>query len=122
MIIDTSSWSQRQTVVLLMLATNPDWRTWAARSALLHREMGNPKVAGNSQAKALTSTTTSGGKRPGATRPRVLLQTHQAFFEKALSPETYHLSTGIQTFRDLIITQTLGCQENHLGSLYLKIR
>ena len=60
-----SSWSQRQTVVLLMLATNPDWRTWAARSALIHREMGNPKVAGNSQAKALTSTTTSGGKRPG---------------------------------------------------------
>ena len=26
-----SSWSQRQTVVLLMLATNPDWRTWAAQ-------------------------------------------------------------------------------------------
>ena len=60
-----SSCSHRHTVLSLTVATMPC--RWASRtiSAVLKRDSGTPNVAGNSHARALTWTTTSGGKSPG---------------------------------------------------------
>lgn len=58
-----SSESQRQTVLSLMLATNPVRLTSAATSEVLIRGRGIPREAGNSHAKAFTWMTRSGGKR-----------------------------------------------------------
>jgi len=66
-----SACSQRHAVMSLMVATSPAWRTCRPRSATLQRDSGIPCVAGNSQARALTCTTRSGGEtggRPGRDR------------------------------------------------------
>ena len=66
-----SSCSQRQTVLSLIRATNPECSACRATSATLSRDNGRPKVAGSSQASALISTLISGGKargRPGRAR------------------------------------------------------
>jgi hypothetical protein len=55
-------------VLPLMEATNPLWHTSRTKSLVLQRDNGNSCVAGNSHAQALTCTTSSGGKNPGATR------------------------------------------------------
>ena len=50
-----ASWfSQRHTVLSLMVATKPDRRTSPATSAVLHRERGRACFLGDSQTKALT--------------------------------------------------------------------
>src|SRR5205823_1663267 len=59
-----SSLSHRQRVVSLREAASPQERTWAPSSATLQRERGAPTRLGNSQAIALTCTTSSGGKNP----------------------------------------------------------
>jgi len=60
-------------------------------------------VAGSSHAKALTCTTSSGGKRPGATRSGTFFQTCQAFLKEALAPQANHFTASIQALSDLII-------------------
>ena len=47
---------------------------------------GTPCVAGSSQARALTCTTSSGGKNPGTPRAGAFFQTRQAFLKEALAP------------------------------------
>lgn len=79
-------------------------------------------MLGNSQAMALTCTTTSGGKSPGATGAGEFLQPLEAFFEKSLSPHADHLTAGIQTLGDLVIGPALGRKQDHLGPDDLKIR
>ena len=88
---------------------------------MLHRENGRPARAGNSQASALTATTTSGGKSPGATRAGMILETGQALFEKALAPEGHDLPPGVQTPGDRVIGAAFGRQEDHLGADDLKM-
>src|SRR3990172_858458 len=108
-----SSCSQRQTVLSLTVATMP-WR-WACRtmSAVLRRERGTPRVAGNSHARALTWTTTSGGKSPGATRAGALLQAGQAFMEEELAPETDDIAADGEGRGDLVIGAALRGQQDH---------
>jgi len=60
-----SGWSHRHTVMSLIVALMPARRTSRAISAVLNRESGTPKDAGNSHASALTWTTTSGGRARG---------------------------------------------------------
>jgi hypothetical protein len=79
-------------------------------------------VAGNSQASALTCTTSSGGKNPGTTRAGTLLQTGQSFFEEALSPQAHNFATSVEASGDLIVGQALGGKKNHSGAQNLKIR
>jgi len=63
----------------------------------------------------------SGGKRPGATRSRTFLQAGQSLFEEALAPLADDFPASIQTVSDLIVGQTLGRMEDHLGAEHLKI-
>jgi hypothetical protein len=112
-----SSWSQRHTVLSLIVATNPAERTCRAMSAVLHRDKGIPVVAGSSQARALTSIMTSGGKNSGASRAVSIIESRQAFFEETLPPESDNFASGIQPFGNLTIAQSLCSQEDDLCTL-----
>jgi hypothetical protein len=79
-------------------------------------------VAGNSQASALISTMSSGGKSPGATCAGSFLQTRQSLLEEALSPLADHLTTRVKPRGDLIVVDSGSRHEDHLGSLNFKIR
>jgi hypothetical protein len=114
--------SQRQTVLSLMVATNPDCRACCATSATLRRDNGKPSVAGSSHASALTCTTTSGGKSPRSARASLILQSRQAFFEKALAPQAHDLAARMQARGNLVVAQAIGGEEDHLGPEHLIIR
>src|SRR2546422_7380830 len=89
-----SSCSQRQTVLPLMLATKPVAQAWRASSGALQRDNGCCSVAGNSQARALTCTTTSGGERPGAPRAWEVLQPAEPLGEKAFAAQADDFAAG----------------------------
>src|SRR5450759_4481038 len=101
-------------------ATSPLRSTSRAMSVQLKRDSGRPRVAGNSQAIALTSTTTSGGKSSGTTRAQTFLQTRQTVLVEPLAPLTYHVAPNVQSHSDLVITESLGGKENHLGARDIK--
>ena len=90
-------------VVPLIDAISPERRTCSAISAERHRDKGTPKVAGNSQAMALTSTISSGGKNPGSTWARPLLEPAQALLEEPLTPHAYDFAPRIKPLRDFVI-------------------
>ena len=114
--------SQRQTVVLLMVAAMPLVRVVRARSSRLQRARGRPRSEEGSQARARTCTTTSGGESPQATGAREFLKAIQAVFEEALAPEADDLAAGVEALGDEAIGEALGGEEHHLGADYLEIR
>jgi len=73
-------------VLSLMRATSPDCRAYRATSPTLNRDSGKPSVAGNSQASALISTVSSGGKSPGASWASSFVEARQSILEEALAP------------------------------------
>jgi hypothetical protein len=87
-------------------------------SAALKRESGRPSVEGNSQAMALTCTTTSGGKNRGAARTWSLLQAWQALVKEAFAPKTNDVAAHRQRGGDFVIGQTLRRQKDHSGTKY----
>src|SRR6516165_10554502 len=91
-----SSCNQRQSVLPLMEASKPLCWTCCTRSVVLQRDSGRPYLAGSSQAKALTCTTSSGGKSPGTTRTSMLFQPREAISKEALAPERYHFTSGVE--------------------------
>jgi hypothetical protein len=91
-------------------------------SAVLILERGSPSFSGNSQARAFTSTTTSGGKSPGPPRSRTVLQPLEALPEEALSPLAHHLPPRVEASSDLVVGKSLAGEKDHLGTLYFKIR
>jgi hypothetical protein len=105
-----------------MRATNPERSAWRATSATLNRDNGSPKRAGSSQASALISTVSSGGKSPRATWAGSFLQARQSLLVEALSPQTDHFTPGIQPGRNLIVAHSLGRHEDHPGPLHFGIR
>jgi hypothetical protein len=117
-----SSLSQRQRVVSLREAVSPQERTGAPSSATLQRERGAPTRRGNSQAIALTCTTSSGGKNPGPARAFGVLQPGQSFFEEPFSPTADDLASRAEAVGDLIIGEALLSEENHFGAGDHKIR
>jgi len=67
------------------LRYNAPCETSRAKSWRLNRDRGKPVSAGSSQAKALTCTTTSGGKKTGrAPRPGFSLQASESFLEETV--------------------------------------
>jgi hypothetical protein len=46
----------------------------------------------------------------------MILKTGHALFEKALAPEGYDLSPGVETLGDRVIRPTFGRQQDHLGA------
>jgi hypothetical protein len=79
-------------------------------------------MEGNSQAIALTYTTSSGGKNPGASRALAVFQTGQASLKESLSPHADDLSSGAEAFGNLIVGETFVSQKHHLGADHHKIR
>ena len=93
----------RQIVAAEMAATTPLIMSSRASSAQLQRDNGTPVVAGSSQAKALISVFTEGGKDPGPTRARKILQPVEATLKEPLPPAPHHLRAGIESGCDLHI-------------------
>jgi hypothetical protein len=91
-------------------------------SPVLHLDKGIPLVTGNSQARAFTSITTSGGKNPGATRAILIRKPRQALFKETLPPEADNFSFRIQSVSNLVVPQSLCSKEDDLCTLNLKIR
>ena len=89
---------------------------------MLMRDNGSPRLAGNSQASALTCTTTSGGESPGASGPGALLKSRQAFVEEPFPPMADDLPPRVAPRGNLVVLQSLCGQEDHLGPLNLEIR
>ena len=90
-----SAWSQRHTVLVLSVATSPLARAAAARSAAVQRARGAPDRVGNSHARALTWTTTSGGKTPGPPRAWPFRQAGEALVIEALAPQAHHFAPRV---------------------------
>ena len=81
---------------------------------MLHRDSGTPSSLGISQAIAFTWTTISGGKSPGSSGPRPVLQACETLLEEPFPPETDDLTASIQAGRDLVVGQPFRRKENHL--------
>jgi hypothetical protein len=109
-----SASSHRQTVRPLIEATIPRRTTSRAMSGQLNRENGNPCSYGSSQARALTSTTTPGGKKIRPARPRAALQAAQPLLAKPFSPLADDLPRQIQAGSDLGVFQPGTGQEHDL--------
>jgi hypothetical protein len=88
---------------------------------VLKRESGTPSVAGNSQARALTWTTTSGGKSSGTARARTLVEAGQAFIEEAFAPQADDVSADGQRGRNLVIAEALGRGQHDAGAEHLTV-
>ena len=113
--------SQRHMVLSLMVATSPLRSTSRAMSPRLKRDSGSPRFVGSSQAMALTSTTTSGGKNSGPPRALEFLQTRQTSLEEAPTPLTHDVTSDIEPGGDLVVAESFGGKENHLGAHHIKI-
>ena len=116
-----SSCNHRHTLLSLIVATLPARRTSRAISAVLKRESGTPSVAGNSQARALTWTTTSGGKSPGTARARTLVESGQAFIEEAFAPQADDVAADGERGRNLVSAEALGRGQDDAGAEHLKV-
>src|SRR5260221_14287740 len=114
--------SQRQTVVSPMEATRPRRTTSPWMSDKLKRENGRPALAGSSHARALTAMTTLGGKADRTSSSRLLLQAEEPLLMEALSPLADDLPRRIETRRDLVVTEPLGCEQDDLGTNDIAIR
>lgn len=90
-----SALSHRQTVAPLMAATIPRCTASRVMSAWLKREKGRSLSAGNSQASALTCTSTSGGKKPGTTPAWAAFQARQSVVAETLPPFTDDLTRQV---------------------------
>src|SRR3970040_1085829 len=95
--------SQRHRVAPLISATRPWVTTSCWSSARDHRASGTPRVAGSSQARAFTATTTPGGKPGGPPAAGGLLQPPQAVLAEPLPPFADDLAGGVHARRDGII-------------------
>src|SRR4030042_896503 len=109
-----SASSHRQTVRPLIEATMPRRTASRAMSVQLNREKGSPTSLGSSQARAFTSTTTSGGKKIRPTPARAFLQAAQALLAEPFPPLADDLPGQIQTCGDLLVFQALGRQQDDL--------
>ncbi len=74
-----------------------------------NRDSGTPRAAGSSQASALTSITTLGGKGPWPSPPGQLGKAGQAFLEEPLAPFGHDLPGKVEPGADLFIGHPLGC-------------
>ena len=88
----------------------------------LHRARGPPCVDGNSQARALTCTMTSGGKNPRPARAIAVVEPREPSLEEALAPLGDHFSATVQLLGDLVVPPSVGGQEDHLGPQDVKVR
>jgi len=114
--------NHRHTVRPLMEATIPRRTASWAMSPQLNREKGKSFSPGSSHARALTSTTTPGGKKTRPAPAGTALQTRQTLLAEPLTPLADDLPGQIQPLGNRGVLQAIGGQQNHLGSRNLAIR
>src|SRR5574337_257395 len=117
-----SSLSQRQMVVCPMEATRPRRTISRWMSGTWKRERGSPVSRGIWHARALTLTTTLGGKKPGAAPTGEIVKTVEALLGESLPPLAYDLSRDVDPRGDLLVLQSLRRVENDLGPHDVAIR
>jgi hypothetical protein len=81
-----------------------------------HRDNGKPNRLGNSQASALTSTITLGGKARRSPAARLLLKPGESFGAEAPPPLADDLARRVETSGYGVVGKALACQEYDLGS------
>jgi hypothetical protein len=89
---------------------------------MCNRDKGTPSLCGISQASALTSTATLGGKDRRATVPGAFLKTRQAFVEEPFPPLQDDLAREIDAVGDGLIGQAEGSIEDDFGAHDVAIR
>src|SRR2546425_4275842 len=110
-----ASWlSQRHSVAPLIWATSPCVTTACCRSRSDQRASGTPRCAGSSHARALTATTTLGGKAGRSPAPRQFLEARQPMPPETLSPLADDLARQIETCGDDVIGHALGGEQHQL--------
>jgi hypothetical protein len=114
--------SQRHRVAPLMVATKPSAITSGRSPWSEKRDYGMRRRGGNSQARALISTTTLGGKAGWRPAPGLLLEAGEAELTESFAPLAHDLPRGIQTCGDHVVGQALGGQQHDLGSEHVAIR
>src|SRR5215210_8379834 len=117
-----SSVSQRQIVVSPMEATSPRRRTSCLISGIEWRDKGKLWLRGSSQAKALTATTTLGGKAGWPPAARLFEQPCKALLEEAFAPLADDLPWSVEPGSDLIVAGALCGVEDDLGPDHVPIR
>src|SRR5213594_754082 len=108
-----ASWlSQRHSVAPLIWATSPCATTACCSSLSDQRASGNPRCAGSSHARALTATTTLGGKAGRPPAPRLFLEARHSVPPEAFSPLADDLARQIEARGDDVIGHALGSEPN----------
>jgi hypothetical protein len=99
-----------------MVSTTRRSTIWRASSEQLHRDSGTPVVAGSSQASALTSARTRGGKTLRSTRPCAIGKTVGAFLEETLAPLDHRVQGDCEVLGDGGVLLTVGRPQHDAGS------
>jgi hypothetical protein len=100
---------------LPICATNP-WATASRRNSVTdQRANGRPRRDGNSQASALISTLTAGGKKRRPADARLIFQPGQPVDVETLAPLADDLARRIQANANDIVRQPLAGQQHDLG-------
>src|SRR5664280_42215 len=114
-----SSRSQRQTVVVLIASTMSRATATRAISETERRASGSPRSAGRSQARALISTTTRGGKGPRPAASGAIAKARLTLLEVALAPAAHGLADRPESLGDLVVAETISRKDHDLGSTQL---
>jgi len=109
-------------VIPLIWATSPAVITSRRSSSTLKRDSGIPSRAGSSQASALTSATSRGGKDGGAASARTILETGEPFLKEPLSPLAHDWARQIEDLGDLPVLKTISGKEHQFGAHNVAIR
>src|SRR5215470_7638741 len=117
-----SALSQRHKVAPLISATNPWVITSRRISERESRDSGSCKRCGSSQARALTWTTTLGGKLGWSPAPRLRLQTRKPREGKSLAPFADNLARSVQASSDGVVREAFGREQHNLGADHVTIR
>jgi hypothetical protein len=118
-----ASWSsQRHSVAPLISATKPRSMTARRISASEKRDKGLPWSLGSSQASALTSTTTLGGKTRRGAATSSLFESNQARLMEALPPLADDLTRSIESRSDEVIGEAGSSIQDDLGANHISIR
>src|SRR6266446_6633880 len=86
------------------------------------RESGSCKRCGSSQARALTWTTTLGGKAGGSPAPRLRLQARKSREGESLAPLADNLARSVQASSDDVVGESFRRKQHDLGSDHITIR
>src|SRR6266508_3021311 len=118
----SASWSsQRHSVETETSLTRPVVMTSSRSSGRLQRPSGTPRVAGSSQAIALTSTTTAEGETARPAGPLAVPQPAKAFLDKAFAPLRHGVDRHPKPPGDPGVLLPLGGRQHDPGPHHLAL-